>query len=490
MIKLTRRRLLRLTAGPAALPIVSRVAMAQDNPSPPRERPLAERLAAYAHSLRHDDLDAVTIERLKVHVIDTIGCGIGAFEERAVRICREIALAVPGTATVIGTGRRTTPDLASFANGAAFRYLDFNDTYVGRFAVHPSDNIAACLAVAETERATAQDLITAIALAYEVNSRLVDSLDIATRGWDPPVFSLPAVALAVGTLMKLDPERLTHAVGLAINDHIPLAQTRVQTLSDWKGLAAAEAARNAVFAALLARGGVTGPAPIFEGHSGFFKQVSGPANVDVDTFGRRGVPFRIHQCSLKAYPAVIYTQTAIVAGIEVAKEVGSLDRIAVIEIATTRRGFERTGIEPEKWSPQTRETADHSLPYITARAIVDGHITNESFAAQMYRDPRILAFMQKIKVSEDPILTARGGGAVPTRVTAILLDGRRISREIDYAPGFAAQPMDRDEVERKFRGNVGKRWPQEHTDTVLQALWALDRTDDLSSVLNKFAFQT
>ena len=230
--------------------------------------------------------------------------------------------------------------------------------------------------------------------------------------------------------------------------------------------------------------------PIFEGHSGFFKQVSGPANVDVDTFGRRGVPFRIHQCSLKAYPAVIYTQTAIVAGIEVAKEVGSLDRIAVIEIATTRRGFERTGIEPEKWSPQTRETADHSLPYITARAMVDGDITNESFAAQMYRDPRILAFMQKIKVSEDPILTARGGGAVPTRVTAILLDGRRISREIDYAPGFAAQPMDRDEVERKFRGNVGQRWPQEHTGTVLQALWALDRTDDLSSLLNKFAFQT
>ena len=494
MSKLTRRRLLHLGAGPVALPIASRIAMAQNNPAPPlsapRERPLAERLAAYAHALRYDDLDAATVERVKVHVIDTTGCGIGAFEERAVRICREIALAVPGTATVIGTGRRTTPDLASFANGAAFRYLDFNDTYVGRFAVHPSDNIAACLAVAETERATAQDLITAIALAYEVNSRLVDSLDIATRGWDPPVFSLPAVALAVGTLMKLDPERLTHAVGLAINDHIPMAQTRVQTLSDWKGLAAAEAARNAVFAALLARGGVTGPAPIFEGHSGFFKQVSGPANVDVDTFGRRGVPFRIHQCSLKAYPAVIYTQTAIVAGIEVAKEAGSLDRIAVIEIATTRRGFERTGIEPEKWSPQTRETADHSLPYITARAIVDGHITNESFAAQMYRDPRILAFMQKIKVSEDPILTARGGGAVPTRVTAILLDGQRISREIDYAPGFAAQPMDRDEVERKFRGNVGQRWPQEHTGTVLQALWALDRTDDLSSLLNKFAFQT
>jgi 2-methylcitrate dehydratase len=494
MIKLPRRRFLHLAAGAAALPNACRTAMAESPPTPPMsvppERPLAQRLAAYAHALRYDDLDAATLERVKVHIIDTIGCGIGAFDERAVRICREVALAVPGNATVIGTRRRTTPDLASFANGAAFRYLDFNDTYVGRFAVHPSDQIAACLAIAEAEQASAQDLITAIILAYEVNCRLVDSLDIATRGWDPPVLSLPGVALAAGKLMKLDPERLSHAVGLALNDHIPMAQTRVQTLSDWKGLADAEAARNAVFAALLARAGVTGPAPIFEGHSGFFKQVSGPGNVDVDTFGRRGVPFRIHQCSLKAYPAVIYTQTAIVAGIEVAKEAGSLDRIAAIEIATTRRGYERTGSEPEKWSPQTRDTADHSLPYITARAMFDGDITNESFAPDMYRDPRILAFMQKIKVSEDAKLTARLGAAVPTRVTAILSDGRRISREVDYAPGFAQRPMNRDDVERKFRGNVGKRWPKQQTDAVLQKLWALERTDHLSSLLGELALPT
>src|SRR5215510_10760115 len=462
--------------------------MAQDNPSPPlsppRERPLAEQLAAYAHALRYDDLDATTVERIKVHVIDTIGCGIGAFQERAVGICREIALAVPGSATIIGTRRRTTPDLASFANGAAFRFLDFNDTYVGRFAVHPSDDIAACLAVAEAERANAQDLMTAIALAYEVNCRLVDSLDIATRGWDPPVFGLPAVALAAGKLMKLDPERLTHAVSLALNDHIPMAQTRIQTLSDWKGLAAAEAARNAVFAALLARGGVTGPAPIFEGRSGFFKQVSGPAEVDVDAFGRRGVPFRIHQCSLKAYPAVIYTQTAIVAGIEVAKEVGSLDRIAAIEIATTQRGYTRTGSEPEKWAPKTREDADHSLPYITARAMFDGDITHASFAPEKFTEPRIVAFMQKIKVQEDPALTARvGTTAVPTRVTAILTDGQRVTREVDHAPGFAERPMTQADVEKKFRGNVGTRWPAERTSAVLQALWALDQARDVASVM-------
>jgi len=490
---LRRRKFLHLAAGAVALPLAPGYAMTQNlqppSPSEQRERPLGDRLATYAHGLRYEDLDAATIERVKTHVIDTIGCGIGALDERPVRICREVALAVPGPATIIGTDRRSTPDLAAFANGAAARYLDFNDTYVGRFAVHPSDNIAACLAVAEAERASARELITAIAIAYEVNCRLVDALDIAARGWDPPLLGLPAVALAAGRLMKLGPEQLTHAVSLAVNDHIPLAQTRVGALSDWKGIAAAEAGRNAVFAAMLARAGLSGPAPIFEGRSGFFQQVAGPADVDVEAFGRGSVRFRIHQCSLKPYPAVIYTQTAIVAAIEVAKEVGSLDRISAIEIATTRRGYQRTGSEPEKWSPGTRETADHSLPYIAARAMFDGDITDESFAPQKFRDPAVLAFMQKIKVAEDPALTARTGGAVPTRVTAILSDGQRITREVDHAPGFPGRPMTRADVDRKFKGNVGKHWPTEQTDAVLRSLWALDKVDDLSAFLGELALR-
>jgi len=172
-MKLPRRGFLQLAAGAAALPAVSRIARAQSHPTPPpleqAVRPLAERLAAYADGLHYDDIDAATIERVKTHVIDTIGCGIGAFDEKPVGICRDVALAAGGNATIIGTDRRTTPDLAAFANGAAFRYFDFNDTYVGRFSVHPSDHIAACLAVAEAERASARDLITAVVIAYEVN---------------------------------------------------------------------------------------------------------------------------------------------------------------------------------------------------------------------------------------------------------------------------------------------------------------------------------
>jgi 2-methylcitrate dehydratase len=229
-VTLTRRAMLRLGAGASALPLTTTILAPQRvkaADAPDRGTlPLARRLAGYALGLRYEDLDGATIERIKIHLIDSLGCGINALDEPAVRICREIALPVGGSSTIIGTSRRTTPDLAAFANGAAIRYLDFNDTYVGKFAIHPSDNIAPCLAVTEAERAGPQELITVIAVAYEVNCRLTDALDISTRGWDPPVLGLPAVALATGRLMRLSEGQLTHAVGLAINDHIPLGLTR------------------------------------------------------------------------------------------------------------------------------------------------------------------------------------------------------------------------------------------------------------------------
>jgi 2-methylcitrate dehydratase len=454
-------------------------------------KPLAERLAAYASALRYEDLDAATIERVKSHVIDTLGCGIAAFDERPVRVCRDIASTVQGGATIIGTARKTSPDLAAFANGAAGRYYDLNDIYVGKVTSHPSDHIAPCIAVAESEHAGARDLILAIALAYEIDCRLVDALDLTARGWDSPVFSLPAVALAAGKLMKLDAAKLTEAVNLSINDHIAMGQTRAQVLSDWKGLADGEASRNAVFAAMLARGGLTGPAPIFEGRLGLFKQVSGEADIDVGKFGGHGNAFRINQCGMKAYPAVVYTQTAIAAATAVADEVtkgapdkaAALERISSIDIATSKRGLQQTGTDREKWAPATRDTADHSMPYITARAMFDGDITNDSYATAKLKEPRILAFMQKITVAEDPVLTARVGDAVPTRITAVMPDGKRITQEVNDIPGFAGRPMQRPDIERKFQGNVSARWPKEKTDAVLRSLWALEDAKDIGALL-------
>ena len=471
------------TAAPFAWPLAARA----------EDATLAEKLAAYADRLRYEDLDAATIERVKVLLVDTIGCGLLAFDDEAVRICREVALAPGGgPSTVIGTERRTTPDLAAFANGAAFRSQDLNDIYVapraGSQGAHPSDHIAACLAVAEAEHASAADLIVAIVLAYEINCRLVDAVDLSPRGWDPPVLSLPAVALAAGKLMRLAPDKLVQAVNLAVNDHIALGQTRAGALSHWKGLADAEANRNAVFAARLARAGLTGPAPIFEGRWGFFKLVAGAGDIDIDAFGGREREFRIHRVGMKPYPVVVHAQTSVPAAIALARQVGDLDRIATIEIATTRRGFQMAGSDPEKWTPQTRETADHSLPYIAARAMLDGDIGQKSYAGEKLRDAKALSLMRKISVKPEPAFDGFKG-APPVRITVVLQDGQRIVQQVDNMPGFPGEPMTRADVERKFRSNTEGRLSAQRTDEVLRALWALEQAGDLAGLLGRMAVQ-
>jgi 2-methylcitrate dehydratase len=174
-----------------------------------------------------------------------------------------------------------------------------------------------------------------------------------------------------------------------------------------------------------------------------------------------------------------------VAATAVAKEVGDLDRVASIDIATTNRGYVMAGSEPEKWAPDTRDTADHSLPYIVARAMFDGDITNESYAPEKLRDPKILAIMKKIAVNEDPAFATPRGNAPSTRITAKLDDGRQVVRQVDNMPGFPGKPMERSDAERKFRGNVARHWPAEHIRAVLDPLWGLETTDDVAGLLAK-----
>jgi 2-methylcitrate dehydratase len=450
---------------------------------------IAEQLAAYAASLTYNDLDDETIETVRTHLADALGCGVAALDEKPVAIARKVALANGGDgarASVLGSRRRTSPELATFANGAAIRYYDLNDVYAGKEIGHPSDNVSACLAQAQAEQAHGRDLIVAIVLAYEIDCRLMDAASLSLRGWDHPIYSLPAAALGAGKLMNLSAAQLTQAVNLALNAHLALNQTRVQTISNWKGLADAEAARNGVFSAALAREGLTGPAPIFEGDAGFFKQVSGPFTIDTGTFGGKGRRFRINDCAVKFYPAQALTQTAIAAGIDVAKQVGDLSRIKSMEIRTSHEGYFSAGMDPEKWTPETSETADHSLPYVTARAMFDGDISHASYSDQALHDPRIRAFMQKIKVVEDPELSKLYPKYYATSVTATRDDGQTFSKRVDDIPGFATHPMQRADFEKKFRKNVRSRIGERRTEEALGTLWTLEQQSDISRIFTPF----
>ncbi|KWK48295.1 2-methylcitrate dehydratase [Burkholderia stagnalis] len=480
---MNRRHFLSTLSG-AALALPFGRAAASPAADPRNGRPdLAQQLADYAAGLQYHDLDAATVETVKAHLIDALGCAIAAHDERPVRIARDAALASPGgVATVIGTAQRTSPDLAAFATGTALRYFDFNDAYAGKETGHPSDNMSACLAVAEAQHASGRELILSIAIAYEIACRLMDAAAISPRGWDHTCYSLPAVALAAGKLMRLPAPQLVQAISLSINSHLALNQTRVQELSNWKALADADAARNAVFSTQLARAGLTGPSPIFEGMAGFFPQVSGPFALDTGEFGGRGGAFRIGKCFVKFYPAQGLTQTAIPAALDVAAQVGDLRRIRRIEIHTTEVGYVTAGRDREKWAPSTHETADHSLPYIVARAMLDGDITTESYRHDALHDPALRVLIDKVTVHADPALTARYPAQAPNRVTAVRDDGATFTKQVDDLPGSPTRPMQRGDYEAKFAKNCRRHWRDAQTRAALDYLWRLDEQSDVAAL--------
>jgi 2-methylcitrate dehydratase len=284
--------------------------------------------------------------------------------------------------------------------------------------------------------------------------------------------------------MRLNPEQMTQAVNLALNSHITMRQVRAGELSMWKGCSFANAGRNGVFSALLAREGMTGPSPIFEGEMGFFKQVSGPFQINMEDFGGRKGSFKIAETYLKYFPAEIHSQTAIWAALETRKEIGDLNNIASVEIASHEAGYTILGKDPEKWAPATKETADHSLPYIVAMALLEGKIDNSSYSPKKFKDPKILDFLKKETVVEDEDLTAMYPEAVANRVTVKLSSGKVISKQVNYHKGHPKNPMSDQDVEKKFLTLTKRQLNKNQAKRALDILWTLEKVNDLSKLFS------
>ncbi len=447
---------------------------------------LAEQLSNYVCSIKFTDLDSRTIAEAKRRIVDAIGCAIGAYDEVPVKIARRVASRVKSekSSSILGTTLRSSPDMAAFVNGLMIRYFDFNDTYLSKEPAHPSDNLGGTLSVADSLSATGRDLILSTVLAYEVQCRLCDSADIRHRGWDHVCYGLVSTALGVGKLLKLNEERMTQAVNLALNGHIAMRQVRAGELSMWKGASFSNAARNAVFAALLAQGGMTGPSPIFEGEMGFFKQVSGEFQLDAGQFGGRNGNFKIAETYLKYYPAEYHSQTAIWAALAIRKKIRSPDEIESVEVDTHEAGYTILGKDPEKWHPATKETADHSLPYVVGMAILDGRIDNLTYSERKIRNRKNLDFLKRITVREDKRLTGlypdRG---MANRITVSLRSGKKLTEEVIVPRGHPRNPMTDQEIEEKFRKLTRRHMREGRAERVLEKLWTLEKTKNVSEIL-------
>jgi 2-methylcitrate dehydratase len=450
---------------------------------------LSAGLTDYASSLSFHDLPPEVIHEVKRRLIDSLGCALGAYGSPAGKIAREVARPVKGTysSTVLGGTSETTPDLAAFANGVLVRYLDYNDTYLSREPAHPSDNISAALSVAEAQGADGKALTTAIVLGYELQLRLCDAASLRERGWDHVAYVSISSALLASMLMGLDRERAANAVSLSITPNIALRQTRVGELSMWKGCAAANAARNGVFAALIAREGMTGPNEVFEGEMGFFKQVTGPFDLEIDAFGSRKNRFKILDTYIKHYPSEYHSQAGVEACLELRKEL-RVEEIEEINIETYGAAVDIIAGDRSKWEPKKRETADHSLPYLAAVALADGKVGLEQFSEERIQDPELKALINKVKVKSNPEHTRLYPGALTCLVEIRTRDGKLHSRTVTYPKGHPRNPLSDREVEDKFYA-LSNGLIKGRTKEVLYRIWTLEDIKSIKELMRLFVVE-
>jgi 2-methylcitrate dehydratase len=444
--------------------------------------------AVYAAETTWGRLPAETVREVQRRVLDSIGVAIAGLDESAPVAARRYAQGHPGAATVWGSRVRADAEAAGFANGVAVRALDFNDTYLSLEPLHPSDAIAALLALAEVRSSTGRELIRAIAVSYEVSVSLCDAASLRAHGWDHVAFLGIGTACGAGALLGLPADRIEHAISLAAVPHAPMRQTRAGELSMWKGAAAANAARHAVFGALLAEAGMTGPLEPFEGEMGFVRQMLDGEGFDEEALKRLEAlepPTRISDTYVKAWPVEYHAQSAVDAALRIHARLAGRG-IASVRIDTFRASYDIIAKDAEKWDPGTRETADHSLQYIVCAALQDGEVTAGTFDPARFRRPDTLELLQRrTTVEPDDELTAGYPEGIPNRVTVAASDGEAFVERVDHPRGHARNPMADEELVAKYLANVGDRWPPERSHRVVATTIGLHEDGGLERLVQE-----
>ena len=406
-------------------------------------------------------------------LLDSIGCALGSYREQVPAIIRRISgrRAKPSGARVFGSGSRLQPDAAVFANSVMIRFLDYNDTYGSTAGVgHPSDYIPAAMAQLGEEEIPGELILRSILVGYEVFCRLTDATRLGVEQIDHVLNGAVASAAAASVANGLSSEHTRHALSLAVTANLSLQATRLGELSMWKGCAAGNACRNGVFAAELAAAGITGPDSPFTGRGGLFR-VTGQ-EPDMRPLGASAGP-AILECHIKRFPSGYFSQGAIEAALAVhAERSGRVP--AAVEVGTFGFGKHVMAGDAQKWHPVTRETADHSIPYVVACALARGAVKHHDLDESQLADPEIRRLLDVLTVEEDPECVAAWPEACMNRVTVRFSGGSQESKSVRYYRGHAKNPMSDSELEEKFRDQAESVITEADADALLKAIWEVD----------------
>jgi len=482
-----RRRFLKQLAAGLAVGASGFPAIAEEKAVAPAvasgQTTLAETLARYAIGLKYEDLPDDVVRIAKRTILDTIGCAFGGYTAGPSKIALKLAgdVTAKQSATVLFSGIKTSPDLAVFANGVMIRYLDFNDAFVSltHGAGHPSDTIAALLTAAELNGRSGRDLVTATVLAYEVFCKIADVFDYLGNGIDHSTITGIAAVVGAGRLMGLSVDEMVQAIGITVGGNTATRQGRSDALSNWKAFAAADACRKAIFSVQLAQNGMTGPNKVFEGTYGFFK-VMGRKQVALPQLGE---PYGIRRTFTKRFPLGQFSQTVAQAALEARPFVTSPDDINEINIHVSRSAIKIMADGPDKWRPQTHETADHSIPYAAGLMLMYGKIDPDYYEDPYLHDARLIDLVGRVKClpSDEADKTENEFNLCEFEV--VLKSGARKTVRVEYHRGHFKNPMTDAEMEEKFRLLAQKYLAPDRVDNLLRLLWGIENLPQVGPLI-------
>lgn len=410
-----------------------------------------KQLAEFTVNASYNKISEEAREQLKIRLLDSLGCAIGALNGEPLQYIRNYLRETGRSShcSLIG-GELSDPDRAAFYNSALVRYLDFNDSYLGKGETcHPSDNIGSVLACSEYAGRNGKDFLTAVAVAYQVQCRLSDEAPVRAKGFDHTVQGSYGAAAGISKALNLDASKTTNAIAISGTAFNALRVTRTGTLSHWKGLAYPNTAFCCVHAGFLAKHGITGPPEVIEGNKGFKDSIAGQFKLDWQKEDLEKVTKTI----IKKYNAEIHSQSSV----ETIREMKQKHRFDAdeiehikIEIFDVAYNIIGGGEEGDKTRVTIKEQADHSLQYIVAAAILDGTVMPAQYLEERILRADIQTLLRKISVEPNDSFSKRFPREMPAKLTVTLKDGRELTGENRDYEGFYTKPMQWETVINKF----------------------------------------
>ena len=448
---------------------------------------ITARISRWATALQYDDLSDEAIREAKRYLLDSLGCALGGFQQHDVHIALQVFRenGGQGPATVIGTGAWTDPVSASFLNSLMVRVMDYNDIYWKQDPSHPSDIIPAAIACGERADGSGKELVVGIVLGHEFEMRLCEAAfpGLRERGWHHATLTAFVAPMVAAKMLGLDADKMQHAIGISGSRMVTLGAVTAGKLTMMKNTVDPLATQSGVLAALLAERGYSGPEHVIDGKEGLVHCMGPEWKLELLEDGL-GDDFRITRCGMKAFPTEALTHAPISCTLDLIKEHDlQADQVEKVHIKSLARAADILA-DPSKYDPRTKETADHSLPYVIACAIAERQVTPLQFTEGKINDPTIRAQLNKVEVVADPEIEALFPKLQRVVVTIRTTDGREVTKQIDFPKGDPRNPLTDAEIEEKFDALAEPVLSEDRRKQVKDAVWTLERQEAISDLMH------